>query len=268
MLTEQQVSHFNTFGFLIFRQLFSPDELKTISAEFEHTLTSAYRHDPFDGTRRHWVRTMGAETPFFASLLEDPRFCKPTEQLYGEDALGIVSDANRYVGHTRWHPDHSVDPTEDCYGIKFAYYLEPVGAENGALRLISGSHKNPLHDDLRENLDKFELKICDVPAYVCKSEPGDVVAFDMRCWHASWGGASDRRMCTVVYYKNPESPEEEAATRRRASNSVKEPNNSGLPFSIHRDIMTHWITNHEGNEKRQRWIDRERELGFLDYLQA
>ena len=268
MLTEQQVSHFNTFGFLIFRQLFSPDELKTISAEFEHTLTSAYRHDPFDGTRRHWVRTMGAETPFFASLLEDPRFCKPTEQLYGEDALGIVSDANRYVGHTRWHPDHSVDPTEDCYGIKFAYYLEPVGAENGALRLIPSSHKNPLHDDLRENLDKFELKICDVPAYVCKSEPGDVVAFDMRCWHASWGGASDRRMCTVVYYKNPESPEEEAATRRRASNSVKEPNNSGLPFSIHRDIMTHWITNHEGNEKRQRWIDRERELGFLDYLQA
>ena len=83
MLTEQQVSHFNTFGFLIFRQLFSPDELKTISAEFEHTLTSAYRHDPFDGTHRHWVRTIGAETPFLASLLEDPRFCKPTEQLYG-----------------------------------------------------------------------------------------------------------------------------------------------------------------------------------------
>ena len=59
-------------------------------------------------------------------LLEDPRFCKPTEQLYGEDALGIVSDANRYVGHTRWHPDHSVDPAEDCYGVKFAFYLQPV----------------------------------------------------------------------------------------------------------------------------------------------
>ena len=42
MLTEQQVSHFNTFGFLIFRQLFSPDELKTISAEFEHPLPSLW----------------------------------------------------------------------------------------------------------------------------------------------------------------------------------------------------------------------------------
>ena len=26
MLTEQQVSHFNTFGFVIFRQLLKPDE--------------------------------------------------------------------------------------------------------------------------------------------------------------------------------------------------------------------------------------------------
>ena len=268
MLTEPQVQHFWTFGFVIMRNLFTPDEIETLRHEYETELNYLYADQPFSGEKRYWATMLHPRTPLYASLLEDPRFCKPTEQLYGEDALGIVSDANRYVGHTRWHPDHSVDPAEDCYGIKFAYYLEPVGAENGALRLIPGSHKNPLHDDLRENLDKFELKICDVPAYVCKSEPGDVVAFDMRCWHASWGGASDRRMCTVVYYKNPESPEEEAATRRRASNSVKEPNNSGLPFSIHRDIMTHWITNHEGSEKRQRWIDRERELGFLDYLQA
>ena len=46
MLSEQQVNHFNTFGFLIFRQLFSPEEMKTINAEFEHALTSAYRHAP------------------------------------------------------------------------------------------------------------------------------------------------------------------------------------------------------------------------------
>lgn len=266
MLTEQQVNHFNTFGFLIFRQLFSPEEMKTINAEFEHALTAAYRHAPFDGTYRHWVRTMGPDTPFFGGLLEDPRFYEPTEQLYGEDALGIISDANRYVGHTRWHPDHYVDPTEDCYGVKFAYYLEPVGAETGALRLIPGSHKNPLHSELRNNLDSYGLEICDVPAYICESEPGDVVAFDVRCWHASWGGAIDRRMCTVVYYKNPAGPEEEAATRKRASSSVKEPNNSGLPFETHRDIMGYWAANHEGSARRQRWIDRERELGFLDYL--
>ena len=44
MLTEQQVSHFNTFGFVIFRQLFNPDELKTINAEIESRLTSTKRY--------------------------------------------------------------------------------------------------------------------------------------------------------------------------------------------------------------------------------
>jgi hypothetical protein len=30
-----------------------------------------------------------------------------------------------------------------------------------------------------------------------------VVMFDMRCYHASFNGAPNRRMCTVVYYANP-----------------------------------------------------------------
>ena len=44
MLTEQQVSHFNTFGFLIFRQLFNPDELKTLNAEVGLRLSSTKRY--------------------------------------------------------------------------------------------------------------------------------------------------------------------------------------------------------------------------------
>ena len=35
MLTEQQIKHFDTLGFLIFRQLFNKDELNTIHCEFE-----------------------------------------------------------------------------------------------------------------------------------------------------------------------------------------------------------------------------------------
>ena len=66
MLTEQQVNHFQTFGFLIFRQLFSQDELQTINAEFEPAMEAAFREDPFDGTRRHWLVTMGPDTPFLA----------------------------------------------------------------------------------------------------------------------------------------------------------------------------------------------------------
>ena len=34
--------------------------------------------------------------------------------------------------------------------------------------------------------------------YACVSQPGDIVAFNMRCYHSAWGGQPNRRMCTVV----------------------------------------------------------------------
>ena len=101
MLTQEQINHFQTFGFLTFRGLFSQDELKTINTEFEAAMTEAFRDDPFDGTRRHWLITMGPDTPFLASLLEDPRFCDAAEQLYGEDVFGIASDVSTVTSGIR-----------------------------------------------------------------------------------------------------------------------------------------------------------------------
>lgn len=83
---------------------------------------------------------------------------------------------------------------------------------------------------------------------------------------ASWGGSDDRRMCTMVYYNNPKTPEEDAATRDRASRNAKTPeqfNRPGIPL-----YHPHWVANPQRSEKRQRWIDRLRELGFLDAVQT
>ena len=40
MLTEQQIKHFHTLGFLIFRQLLNQDELNTIQEEFEAAMAA------------------------------------------------------------------------------------------------------------------------------------------------------------------------------------------------------------------------------------
>ena len=71
----------------------------------------------------------------------------------------------------------------------------------------------------------------------------------------------------MIYYNNPETAEEEAATRKRANNGAKTPQNFGLPLSTHRAIMKHWVENRESHPKRQRWINRLRELGFFEPLQ-
>lgn len=257
MLTEKQYQHYKTFGFVVLRQVFTPDELDVINSEFDHGLEAAYRHLPFDGSVRHWVTMMGKSTPFFASLLEDGRLCSIAEQLYGDDTLGVASDANRYVGDTRWHPDtHSIHQ----YGIKFAYYLQSVGPDTGALRVIPGSHRNPYHSELRKVMPELGLSVEDVPSHVCTSEPGDVVGFDLRLWHASYGGSDDRRMCTCVYYNNPRTPEETEATRKQGASNGKATttyNRPGDPL-----IDPYWITNADGSPKRRQWMDRLLELGF------
>ncbi len=265
MLTDQQIRHYKTFGFLVLRDLFTPEEIETLRNEYESELNLVYSDKPFTGKERYWTYMMNPRTPFYASLLEDPRFCNVAEQLYGDDVIGIGTDANRYVGDTRWHPDHHADPHEDSFGVKFAFYLDPVAANSGALRLIPGSHNRAFQDRVRLTLPTLELEIPEVPAYVCKSDPGDVVAFDMRCWHASSGGTAGRRMSTCVYYNNPQGEKEEAAMRKRAEA------NRGATVRFGRSqegygcgYPQEWLANPKGNPKRQRWLTRMAELGYFE----
>ena len=76
-LTDQQMNHFKSFGFLTFRQYLTPDELKTYSDEFDAAL-EARRLQLGGNVKRVWTTLMDANTPFIASLIDDPRL--PTLQ--------------------------------------------------------------------------------------------------------------------------------------------------------------------------------------------
>jgi hypothetical protein len=204
---------------------------------------------------------MDEETPLFASLLEDPRFVAPARQLYGEDVLGICVDGNRYVGDTGWHPD-SADPSQ--YGVKFAIYLQPVRAETGALRVLPGSHRQcPWSLEFFAGMQ--QRPIAEVPAHALESDPGDVVAFDLRLWHASRGGAADRRMCTVVYYADLKTPAGGDALRRMGAQNIVNLRsaNGGIPTARDYLYPASWVANAGRGPLRQRWIDRLTEVGYL-----
>ncbi|MCE9613618.1 MAG: phytanoyl-CoA dioxygenase family protein [Lentisphaerae bacterium] len=258
-LTTEQVSFFRTFGYLVFRNLFSTEELAVIQHEFDQALTSQYTHRPYDGSKRHWTMMMDEDTPFFASLLEDPRFLAPARQCYGPDVLGVAIDANRYTGNTGWHPDTG---SLLQYGVKFAFYLQPVGTDSGALRVLPATHRLfPFSKEFSDGIGATPLR--DVPCQVLESNPGDVIAFDLRLWHASHGGGRDRRMCTVVYYNNPKTPEEVEFLRQQGADNVK----IGLEaFRPQRHFLysARWIANPNRNPARQLWIDRLREVGYFD----
>ena len=104
-LDQNQLHFFKTFGYAVLRKLLKPDELEIIKREHRDGLAAAFPDEPFDGTLGQWTRMMNEETPFFASLTEDPRFLTPAQQICGEDVLGNGTDAHFSVGNTDWHSD-------------------------------------------------------------------------------------------------------------------------------------------------------------------
>lgn len=275
-LTEHQLNHFNTFGFVVFRQLLTPEEMERFSDEFDLGLDSwlpaGTKHD---GSARHYATLMDSITPFTASLLDDPRFADAAEQLMGTDSIGIVADGNYYVGDTVWHPDgHRLleDGTPvDYSGVKFTIYLEPQDGTNGALRVIPGSHKDPYYSQLYSRLieypegnrdrvtpeEAFAMSGADLPAYVFDSQPGDVLAFRTSLWHAAFGGGDHRRMATYVYYDDPQTPEAEAEIQRIMTT------NHSLYASQSRRMYTDFYRSNP-DPRHQRWVRRLDQLGVLD----
>ena len=55
MLTKQQQQHFDVFGFVVLRQLFSPDEMAIIIRDFEAAMLEDRDGKLFDGKTRQQV---------------------------------------------------------------------------------------------------------------------------------------------------------------------------------------------------------------------
>ena len=93
--------------------------------------------------RFQYVPMMTAETPVSLSLLD--RAGTVAAALFGGPVLPTRAKGVRYFGDTPWHTDSDSPLTS----VGFLAYLEPVGAESGALRVLPGSHHPQLGDAIR-----------------------------------------------------------------------------------------------------------------------
>jgi Phytanoyl-CoA dioxygenase (PhyH) len=294
MLSEQQIAHFQLFGYLMLPKFFGPDELHTIEDEYERGIAAASpAYATALGVRGQisWSN-MREDTPTLGNMLENERLAAVAESLMGEGAFGVMSNGNHFTGAlTEWHADTSITAFSS---VKFVAYLEDLGADNGALRVIPGSHRSPWHDELRAlgsktaatspgNPDDTVAKtarfeVTDVPAQVCASRPGDLLAFDLRTWHASWNGVAGRRMCSFTYFKEPETAAEQEgmlamAAQLRRESAFRElrrqrewlkrgtnPTEVPRPAS---QFSARWLENDVQSERRRRWIESLLRWGIL-----
>lgn len=199
-LTEEQHNFFTAFGYLHFPALFAPDEVAWIIEEFDFSIQKFGRGKEHDGSKRTMFGGPIEHSPKLCTLLDDERVKGVIGGCLGADFNYASGDGNYYSGDTHWHPDGNWGQLFAC---KVAFYLDPLKADSGCLRVIPGS-QNPDHfirtHDIKpkESEERFAVELRDFPGSLAlETNPGDLVIFNHDLYHASFGGSTRRRMFTM-----------------------------------------------------------------------
>ena len=195
---------FRTFGFGVLHQFFDPHPL---AAEIDQVMHDGLVADVSrtGEIRFQYVPMMTAQTPVSLSLLD--RVEAVAGAVLGGSVLPTRAKGVRYSGSTPWHTD-SASPLAS---VGFLAYLEPLGAEDGALRVLPGSHHSDFRDALR-GLGIDGTAAPALPAHVVVTEPGDLILLDEHLFHASFGGGT-RRQWRVDFVNAPVGAEAEELTK-------------------------------------------------------
>ncbi len=229
MITTEQIAHFQTFGFLALKQAFSPDEMVEIGGVFDKVLEEDRQGQPVldekQQSRYHRLQSIygiAERHPTLTELVADNRIYETVCQLLGDGCRWLCSEGHHYLGDTKWHPDGG--STQDYFFIKVSLYLDPLTKDTGCLRVIPGSHRSPLHDDLKRLGDRegpadrptpqIDVPGPEVPSFPLESKPGDIFFLNMNLWHASFGGKPGRRHLALNFTPEPIHPEHIAMLKK------------------------------------------------------
>jgi len=214
MLTEQQVNHFETFGMLLLRQLFSPAEMEEITAEAEAVWREDLVSQPEGQGHQHVVPFL-EKRPLLARLPEDDRIYLPIQQLLGPGFVWGGSEGNKgSFNETRdhqWHSDRAGQIALQYTRIKIMIYLQAMTKDTGALRVIPGSHHAAFHQELlrlqpqqqQTSRAAFGVGGPELCCHPLEVEPGDIVLFNHYLFHAVYGKQEERSYVAMKFAAEP-----------------------------------------------------------------
>lgn len=215
MLTQGQINHFDTFGFLVHRQAFDADETESLSREFESVCAQLLGRTPGDGDSL-WRQPFVENSPALSRLVEDDRIYLPVQDLLGEGFLwggseGMWGFESSLADH-QWHADGGwIADQMTTHRLKVMLYLDPQRRDTGALRIIPGSHRATLHEALvsfNDIANQAEpryhgLPGTEVPCHPIETDPGDIVFFNNWLFHAVYGKVHPRRSIVLKFVEAP-----------------------------------------------------------------
>jgi ectoine hydroxylase-related dioxygenase (phytanoyl-CoA dioxygenase family) len=186
-------------GFVVVPALLSDAELEVLTSEFERLVADdpdARRHEL--GTRRTHV---GNENAVFALCWRHRAVLDAAAHVLGPNfEVGGVDlrDPNPGYGQQRHHPDHGDVPVP---GITATWYLDAFTEDNGATRVLPGSHRSAAPWG-----SKGEAPDADTPIpgeVVAVGPAGSVLLRDARLFHAAGRNRTRRpRRSALVFYQH------------------------------------------------------------------
>ncbi len=217
MTPEQEKTHFDTFGFIVKRELFQPDEMEAMSRWFDEGF--ANYHGELGKEKQFIEPGLQLHPGLCESYLDDPRILDALENLIGEGCVLCASDAQRTVGNSKWHHDSTIPMEEgrpdEYVMLKVQMYFEDLKRGRGCLSVLPGSHKKGYGEALRA-VWKIESPIDpqtptpmgatppEMPgALPIETRPGDIIFFNQKLGHSSWGGPRGRRFLGLTFGEKP-----------------------------------------------------------------
>ena len=215
MLSAEQIAHFETFGFLVLRQLFTADEMSIMRREAGEIFEEDRGSTPVAETES--IVQFFERKPYLSGLVDDNRVYNIGLDLLGPDFILQATSGTRLVGDTRWHADLTFD--NPLRSANVAFYTERLTRETGSLRVIPGSHRAgspdllaPLRSsDGDPDSVPFGVPPSELPCYSYESDPGDVIVFQAQLLHASFGSQVARHMHVIAFLGDPRTAEETTA---------------------------------------------------------
>jgi hypothetical protein len=218
-LSPQQIEYFATFGFLKLPGLFAA-EIDDISAAFDEAVADASNlrtetyHELHFEERRVTILSIVDKHPDLGFLRSDPRVLGIIRSLMGERVEYAESDGNVFSCESSWHADIYGAPLKR-YHVKVSLYLDPQRADTGAIRMIPGTNffRDEFAKSVRGRLldvprisEVLGVEPRDIPSWTLETDPGDVVVWNYRTVHGSFGGGEHRRLISLSF-REAESPD-------------------------------------------------------------
>ena len=214
MLGDVEVGKFRAFGFAVLRGVMSATELEQLNVAYERIMAKAPTFNYFGNSGSKYIKNTHEEDIAVASLCVHPRILEVMNDIWGRPCvLTNGNDMWLNLDETPWHSDCAVG--YHIPSLQLGVYLDETTAEQGSLRVIPGTHHPEFNRAMFANFGYFEeesrgrvrLDPSTTPGAVAiPTQPGDIVMFDNRMYHAAFKrkDGRGRRNLFLNYWPDPQ----------------------------------------------------------------